>query len=629
MDWWPWSHEALAEAERLERPLFISIGYAACHWCHVMAHESFEDPQIAQFLNAHFIPIKIDREERPDLDAFYMTATQAVTGHGGWPMSVFATPDGRPFYAGTYFPPIPRHGMPSFPQLLEAIASAWRDRRDEVLAQAQELEGAVAHELGVVDRLTPVVQPVSARSLLERCADELLASVDGYGGFGGAPKFPRADYVETLALVNPTAPLLERTLSAMSREGLFDHLEGGFARYSVDATWHVPHFEKMLYDQALLSRAYLVASATQKSPTWREVALATLEFCEEHLRLPSGGYASSLDADAAGHEGSHITWTDLEVESALEGFDRHTQERILDRYRLREMDFEGRAIPRLAHDEPFSPPRELVDAINALRTVRRGRPQPGRDDKVVLEWNAMLLSSLVAARTPTHTQRAITLFDDLQRLTCREGRWHRTDSGAPATASDVAWLALAALDLFELNGQGDYLACATSALDQLLTDHYDGRGLFTSSRDTTDVPGRIKEVFDGATPSVYGMAVRALWRAARHTGGEHFANAATTLVSAVWPLAEEHPRAVIGTVLAEDFLELSREIVVCENTELADFLHLTFVPHTMTVSSPSPSQLLADKSPGWGYLCHLGRCEAPVQSVTQLRQQLSEVDGAR
>src|ERR1700722_3232105 len=309
--WRTWSNDTLDEARQRDLPIFLSIGYAACHWCHVMAHESFEDVAIAKRLNESFVPIKVDREERPDVDALYMAATQLVSGHGGWPMSVFLVPDGRPFMAGTYYPPVERHGQASFTTLLNAMSEAWTNRRDVVEHQAKELSSAIEREVSFIDHLAPYVEALDLAASRQRLRNELVDRFDADGGFGDAPKFPRPSYVEALlAFDDPRARFaVGQTLDAMSRRGLYDHLRGGFARYSVYAQWHVPHFEKMLSDQALLARTYLrAAKAIPEHPEWREVALDTIAFVLSDLALESG-FASALDADAGGVEGSHVTWT--------------------------------------------------------------------------------------------------------------------------------------------------------------------------------------------------------------------------------------------------------------------------------------------------------------------------------
>ncbi|HEV2427342.1 MAG TPA: DUF255 domain-containing protein, partial [Acidimicrobiales bacterium] len=319
VDWWAWGDDAQAEARRLDRPILLSVGYAACHWCHVMARESFEDPQIARLVNESFVAIKVDREERPDVDATYMAATQLLSGHGGWPMTVFLLPTGEPFYAGTYFPPTDARGQVGFPRVLNAMSDAWATRRSEVEEQARSLAGAAARELSFVDHLAPTTERLDLAATRRVLRDEMVARVDGDGGFGGAPKFPRSDYVEALLeFDDPVASrAVTRTLDAMSRRGLYDHVGGGFARYSVDGQWRVPHFEKMLYDQALLARAYLAADRSRGGGTpWRAVALDVRGYVERDLRV-GDAYAASIDADAGGVEGAHVTWTLDEVSSAL------------------------------------------------------------------------------------------------------------------------------------------------------------------------------------------------------------------------------------------------------------------------------------------------------------------------
>ena len=419
VDWWSWGDDALDEALRLDRPIFLSIGYAACHWCHVMAHESFEDPAIAALLNESFVSIKVDREERPDIDAVYMAATQMMTGSGGWPMSVFCLPDGRPFLAGTYHPPTDRGGQVGFARLVTSIAQAWRTRREEIVDQAQRVASALTSDVTFVDRVAPRDETIDLAEVRRHLRDELLTRADlRDGGFGDAPKFPRPSYVEALVRFDDhdAREAVTATLDAMARRGLYDHLRGGFARYSVDATWHVPHFEKMLSDQALLARTYL--RAAQRRPDrawWREVALDTITFVLTDLDT-GNGFASSLDADAAGVEGSHVTWTADEVATVLREHDDALTRNALHRWRIDASGgFEGRSIPRLADDAPFTTPEEMSLARVAMRAARELRVQPTRDDKVVLEWNAMFASALVHSGIEAYERRGLELLDGLER----------------------------------------------------------------------------------------------------------------------------------------------------------------------------------------------------------------------
>jgi len=400
VDWRTWGEDALDEATRMDRPVFLSIGYAACHWCHVMAHESFEDEAIAQLLNEYFVPIKVDREERPDVDAFYMAATQLIAGHGGWPMSVFLLPDGQPFMAGTYYPPEDRSGQVGFARLLRAIHDAWDNERELVDRQSAELSSALSREVRFLDHLTPHHESIDLKAVEQLLRDELVGQVDEEGGFGSAPKFPRPSFVNALLDVDDedARDAVTRTLEAMSRRGLYDHFGGGFARYSVDGEWHVPHFEKMLSDQALLVRCYERANRVLGRALWHDVALETIAFVVRDLSVERG-FASSLDADAAGVEGSHVTWTPSEVEAVLEGIaDDDTIKGVLQRWRIESPGaFEGRSIPRLADGEPFTTPQELNVAHHTLIARRATRVQPSRDEKIVLEWNAMMVSALLTS----------------------------------------------------------------------------------------------------------------------------------------------------------------------------------------------------------------------------------------
>ncbi|MGH9021032.1 MAG: thioredoxin domain-containing protein, partial [Acidimicrobiales bacterium] len=360
VDWWAWGDDALAEAVRLDRPIFLSVGYAACHWCHVMARESFEDDELARLINDSFVPVKVDREERPDVDAAYMAATQLLSGHGGWPMSVFLLPTGEPFYAGTYFPPTDRQGQVGFERLVRTLADAWAERRDDVVAQAASLRDALSRELAFVDHLAPYDGSLDLNLARQTLRDEMVPRVDAHGGFGPAPKFPRSDYLEALLEFDDVAArnAVALTLDSMSRRGLYDHLAGGFARYSVDARWHVPHFEKMLYDQALLARVYLLADRSAGGSTpWRDVAFDTLAFVRRDLAV-GDELGASLDADAGGVEGSHVTWTVDEARDALADAGLVGDlAATLARWRIGDSDdVDGRSVPRLGPDQPFVTP---------------------------------------------------------------------------------------------------------------------------------------------------------------------------------------------------------------------------------------------------------------------------------
>lgn len=641
VDWWPWGQDALDEAQRLDRPIFLSIGYAACHWCHVMAHESFEDPAIAELMNSGFVPVKVDREERPDVDAVYMAATQLVSGHGGWPMSVFLLPDGRPFMAGTYYPPTDHHGQVGFARLLRAMSDAWINQRDSVVRQATELRQALEREVGFIDHLAPLAQALDLDDSRRRLRDELVERVDVDGGFGGAPKFPRPSYVDALlAFDDPEShAAVIRTLESMSRRGLYDHLEGGFARYSVDARWHVPHFEKMLSDQALLARCYLrAARMISGHDQWRAVALDTLRFVLEHMAVDRG-FASSLDADAGGVEGSHVTWSPIEVAAALGEEHRGDLSRCLTRWQISDPgEFEGRSIPRLADGEPFACPEDLHGALDALRVARRSRVQPGRDEKVILEWNAMLASALVQSGEPSLVDQGLQLLTSLRFSHFDGSNWWRTEyRTAYATAADVAWLLDAMVDAFEATGSDEWLDAARVVAEYLVAHYWDGprstavaphegAGLFNQSDLVADLDLRPKEIFDGATPSSHAVGCRSLARLALCLGDTEMLAVAQRLVELAASLLAHHPGAVPDLVEAAGFALEGIEIVVPGPPGvMAEHVRLMTVPSSVLVTGSGSSPLLGGRLAGLAYVCRAGVCQLPTSDVDELSSQLREI----
>lgn len=637
VEWYGWGDDALTRAHTLDRPIFISIGYAACHWCHVMAHESFESPAIAEVLNRDFVPIKVDREERPDIDALYMAATQLVSGHGGWPMSVFATPDGRPFMAGTYYPPTDRPGHVGFDRLLAAMSEAWSQRRSEVEEQANRLARATTDEIRILDRLAPTSDLLDLDAARRSLRAELIGRLDPQGGFSAAPKFPRTSFVEALLEFtdDEARHAVSLTMDSMSRGGLFDHLGGGFARYSVDDEWRVPHFEKMLSDQALLARCYLRAAKTFDRPEWTAVAAATLEFVERHLRI-EGGYASSLDADADGEEGSHVTWTPDEVRRALhqEGLD-HLHEAVTTRWCLTDTSFEGRSVPRLADGEPFRCPPEMRVARDALFEARCRRPAPGRDEKVVLEWNAMLASAFLLSGSEPYIRRATQLLEELATSHLVAERWWRTaGSHVSATCADVAWYADACLDAFEALGDDAWLVRAHDAVRYLLSHYWEGpiptpsqpdvgQGFALVDDRVSDLATRPHEIFDGATPSAYSVGTRVIARLALMCVDEELTVVAQRLVHLASALIRDHAVAVPELVGAAGFVLDGIEVVVPgEANALSQHVRSTAMIRTVLVTGTGKSPLLMQRLSGWAYVCRGGVCALPVDSVDDLQSQL-------
>jgi len=518
VDWWEWGEAAFAEARRRDVPVLLSVGYAACHWCHVMAHESFEDEATAAQMNADFVCVKVDREERPDVDSVYMAATQALTGSGGWPMTVFTTPEGKPFYCGTYFPPRPTHGMPAFRQLLSAVTDAWRTRREELETAGARITEGISSRL---DLGTPA--PLSAAVL-----DGAVAALAGrhderWGGFGGAPKFPPSMLLEFLlrqsARTGDAAALrmAHRTLEAMARGGIHDQLAGGFARYSVDAQWVVPHFEKMLYDNALLLRVYLHLWRATGEEWARRVADATAAFLVRDLGTPEGGFASALDADTAGVEGLTYVWTPAELVEVLGEDDGRWAAELFEVTPAGTFEHGTSTLQLLRDpddDARFASVRERLGAARARR------PQPARDDKVVTAWNGLAIAALaehgVLTGTPSSVDAARRAAELLAGVHWVDGRLRRASrdgvAGAPAgVLEDYGDLAEGLLALHQATGEGRWLELAGDLLDVVAEQFVDADGWHDTAADAEALVHRPFDPGDGPTPSgiaaVAGAAV--------------------------------------------------------------------------------------------------------------------------
>ena len=510
VDWYPWGDDAFALAAETDRPILLSIGYAACHWCHVMAHESFENEATAAVMNELFVNVKVDREERPDVDAVYMDATQAMTGRGGWPMTVFMTADGRPFYCGTYFPPDRRHGMPSFTEVMHAVHDAWANRRSEVLAQADELTESVQERSSGGFRVKTAVSLAEQRGESDpfpSAVHMLLANHDDrLGGFGGAPKFPQPSMLDALLVgaLEGDGQALEaatRTLDAMAAGGIHDHLGGGFSRYSVDAQWLVPHFEKMLYDQAGFLRVYTHGFQLTGNPWYRTVVERTVDYVLRDLGLDGGGISSAEDADSEGEEGLFYTWTPEEIRRVL--LDDALADEVMTFYGVEPGgNFEGRNIlfRRLGADPTV--PDHIAAAGRRLFDHRGTRVRPLRDDKVITEFNAMWFAALAEAGAAfgrndwidAAVQTANFLLANLRRPDARWLRAWQAESGAQhlAVASDLAWLTEAFTRLAEATGQPRWITAARAAAAQLLDLFWDAAagGLFTVGRDAPALVAR-------------------------------------------------------------------------------------------------------------------------------------------
>jgi uncharacterized protein YyaL (SSP411 family) len=647
VEWYPWGAEALARAEAEDKPLFVSVGYASCHWCHVMAHESFEDEEIARLLADSFVSIKVDREERPDIDAIYMAAVLAQNGSGGWPMSVFCTPDGRPFFAGTYFPRADRAGYPGFRRVLDALADAWVSQRDTVEGQADALLKAVGQQVTVTDALGPTSteQVPAFAPLLDGVVSHLSQTFDPqWGGFGGAPKFPRPTLVELCLRHHArtkdagSLTMATATLDAMAAGGIYDHLAGGFARYSTDRRWLVPHFEKMLTDQALLARAYLHAWQLTGSQDYRQVFTETLDAVLSDLRAPSGALCSSIDADAAGTEGGHATFTRSEVEEILEAAGLGAIiDSVCSFYGVSDPgNWESTNVLARPLGAPLERPPDIEAARVALLAARRSRPQPAVDDKVLTEWNAMAVSTLAEAAaatgSPTWTKAAQDIAEVLfTRLVRGDGRWLRSLQGDQARhlalAADYAWVVDCSTRLGELTGEARWTDRAIETASAML-DLFGSNGgvLFTTGADADPLIVRPSDVVDGALPSANAVAANALLRLGALSGFDAFVEAGRAIVRAVSGPLESNPVGFGDLVAASSFLEDTVEIVVAgDRPDLLSVVRSRWLPSAVVSwGEPTGSPLWEGRRAGAAYVCRHYACLNPALDTATLETQVPE-----
>lgn len=656
VDWYPWGQEALVRAEQEDKPILLSIGYAACHWCHVMAHESFEDEETASYMNEHFINIKVDREERPDLDGIYMAAVQAITGQGGWPMTVALMPDGRPFYGGTYFPPNPRFGMPSFRQVLQSIVSAWNARRGELEESADKLTSALNQDLSNSTTLGTLQQELLGEA--ERKASE---SFDArLGGFGGAPKFPPSMTLEFLLRKHlgdnsvVALEMVEKTLQEMARGGMYDQLGGGFARYATDAAWLVPHFEKMLYDNALLSRVYLHAWQVTGKPLYRRITEETLEFVARELRQPDGGFYSSYDADSEGEEGKFYVWSLDEVIDALgddaELFARYFDVSATGNWEGKNilnipLPLEDVALPeRMGIGEAKS---RLLDSRRKLLQVRSERQWPGLDDKILTSWNGLMMASFAEAgralERPDFTETAAHNARFLYKaLRTDEGRLLRTwkagsEAKYNAYLEDYAYLADGLLALYQTTFDERWFRWALE-LGETMIDYFKddvGAGFYDTSVDHESLIRRPKELQDNAVPSGNAMAAEVFLRLSLFTGNSRYWEIAEAAITSIAPYMARFPTAFAHWLGAATLvLGEPQEIAIVGIPERADFasmlsaVHRRYRPHLVVAAGPPGDSipLLAGREAPSGkataYICRRFVCDAPVQDVELLSRRL-------
>ncbi|MCG2784303.1 MAG: thioredoxin domain-containing protein [Anaerolineae bacterium] len=667
VDWFPWGAEALAKSRAENKPIFLSIGYAACHWCHVMEHESFEDPAIAEIMNLHFVNIKVDREQRPDLDSIYMAATVSMTGSGGWPMSVFLTPDLQPFYAGTYFPPVPRHNLPSFRDLLTGISRAWQEERAEVDKVAANVSAHLQRQNKYEDSGILLSQ-----KLLESAAKYLHDNYDwGFGGWGGAPKFPQPmtiDFLLRRSLAPDQRKSALHALQAMARGGMYDVVGGGFSRYSTDNHWRVPHFEKMLYDNAQLVRAYLHVWQVTGEPFYRRIVEQSLDFVLRELTDPQGGFCSSLDADSEGVEGKFYVWDAAEIEQTLsEDWDFFKAA-----YGITALgNWEGRTVLQRALDDAtlsarFALPEagvaaKLAECHRKLLAAREKRIRPGLDDKILTGWNGLMLSAFAeAARAlemagngvseakseishSKYLKAATRNADFLLREMRPNGKlcrtWRAGKTSPEVFLEDYAALTLGLLDLYETDFNNRWFAAAQELADEMITRFADpDGGFFDSPSDGETLLLRPKELQDNATPCGNALAVESLLRLAALTDRADYRTLAEQTFRLVAENAVRHPTAFARWLGAADFaLSTVKQVAVVgdpaqsETQALLAEVRASWRPNLVIATSalplpPNAPPLLAERpmleNHPTAYICEGFVCKTPVNNAEDLKKLL-------
>jgi uncharacterized protein YyaL (SSP411 family) len=657
VDWYPWGDEAFAKAKSEDKPVFLSVGYSTCHWCHVMAHESFESDAIAELLNANFVSIKVDREQRPDVDAIYMAAVQAMTRQGGWPMSVFMTPAGDAFFAGTYFPPASRWGQPGFSDVLHSITDAWQNRRTDLEAQGQ-------HLMEVVGRLKAVgpAGQVEQR-VVEVAVQHLRASYDGmYGGFGGAPKFPRSMSYSLLLRQysrNSDAEALEmvsHTLDCMARGGIYDHLGGGFARYSVDAHWDVPHFEKMLYDNAQLIRSYLEAYQLTQKPMFERVVRESIAYVLRDLTDPKGGFYCAEDADSEGEEGTFYVWAPEEFDAVLGVDDGAFAAQVFGVTAHGNFEHTGKTVLRLKDDvfTAFAP--EAVARLERCRTAlfeaREKRIRPSLDDKVLVAWNGLMIGAMAYAHRvlgdTQYLEAAQAAATFVMKTMCPDGQlkrcWRNGEADIDAFLDDYVLLSDGLLSLYESDFDEQWVTAAIELMNTAVAQFWDEEhgGFFFSRADRDDhLSVTIKDAYDGAVPSGNSMAVQVLYRLYGMTGDDQWRARAESTVNAFAEGLSAQPQAYPAMICGLDDTERPpRQVVIAGSKSdpqtralirevwrhyLPGTAILLVEPETNNPNSPVAA-VVSGKTPvndvAAVYLCENMSCREPVADVDSLADAL-------
>lgn len=661
VDWYPWGESALKKAKKEDKPILLSIGYAACHWCHVMAHESFEDEKTAAYMNEHFVNIKVDREERPDIDAIYMNAVVALTGQGGWPMTVFLTPDGRPFYGGTYFPPAPRFGMPSFIQLMQGIVAAWQNQRDEVEKSAAEISGHLSQQSSVMQLVQTQSDASLEPELFTTALNELLKAFDSkQGGFGQAPKFPPSMTIEFLlrhsffSQDGMALHMAEFTLKKMAYGGMYDQLGGGFSRYSVDNNWLVPHFEKMLYDNALLSRVYLHAFKVTGNPLYKRIVEETLDFVIRELRHKDGGFYSSYDADSEGEEGKFYVWQADEIDAVLGDeatlFKQYydvTEQGNWEGSNILNIPVELEEAAKEANISSQTFRAKIEAARKKLFDVRARRIWPGLDDKVLTAWNGLMLASFAEAGrylnradyTAVAIQNATFLHETMRQENGRLLRTWKAGNQAKYNAylEDYAYLADGLLALYQTTFNEKWFSWAQELADLMLTHFPDvhSGGFFDTSDDHEQLINRPKDLQDNATPSANSMAAMVFITLGLYTGNHVYLETAETMIISMTPFMTKHPNAFAHWLSAASFISANPlEVAIIgdqknANTEaLVQVIFAKYRPNLVVALGESSDvvPLLRNRpmqyNQATAYVCQKFVCQRPVNNPEELQKQL-------
>jgi len=671
VDWYPWGPEAIEKARREQKPIFLSIGYSACHWCHVMEHESFENEAIARVLNENFVSIKVDREERPDLDQIYMNAVQMLTGRGGWPMSVFLTPDLKPFYGGTYWPPTGRQGMPGFDQILAAVIDAWKNRRDQAITAAEQLTTEI-QKAGAIEGSGDA--DALSHDLISGAVNQLTRAHDStFGGFGQAPKFPHPMDLQLLLAVysrNQQPGLLDMvrlTLDRMSAGGIYDHLGGGFARYSVDARWLVPHFEKMLYDNALLARAYTDAYLVTGDANYARIIRETLDYVLRDMTDPAGGFYSTEDADSEGEEGLFYTWTPDEIDAVLGDERGATFGRVFDVTDVG--NFEGRSIlnlpktieqsAKLLKRSPDELVNELTQSKSALFEVRERRVHPSKDDKVIVAWNGLMIDAMARAGAALDEPRYVAAAERaaefiVGKMRREDGRllhtWRGGEAKLDAYLDDYASLANSLVTLYESTGNERWIDESVRLVDVMLDKFADpaGGGFFYTASDHEKLLTRTKELTDSSVPSGNALAATVLLRLGKLLGRTAYLDAATKTIVAATPIIERAPMAAGQMLLALDrLLGPSYELVLVGSATNADAQSASaaiagrFLPRSVIAArltdanatryhSPLLDELFAGRQSPSGepvlYVCENFTCQQPAVGLAAISAAIEKLD---